>query len=123
MKKTIFILLFASLFFAPALTPRAEAMDPVTIAILTPLAIKGAQIAAPYVIRGLQNGAKHMLTMGEDFIGIFKLPVGILQATIGAPFGMFTAGAKNTVKGVVAPFKLTFKILLLPLAFFGVGVG
>ena len=52
----IFGLIFSVIFGAyltPA--PEAKAIDPITIAILTPIAIKAAQIAAPYVLRGFDE--------------------------------------------------------------------
>ena len=56
------ILFTATLVFAPA--PRAEAIDPVTIAILAPVALKVAQRASPYIIRSLQAGG----------MGVFRNP-------------------------------------------------
>ena len=41
--------------------PEARAIDPVTIAILTPIAIKAAQVAAPYILKGLTNMGKASL--------------------------------------------------------------
>ena len=49
-RKGLILLLLLFCFAAPPAMQRVEAMDPVTIAILTPIAIKGAQVAAPYVI-------------------------------------------------------------------------
>ena len=107
----------------PFFQPEAQAMDPVTIAILTPIAIKGAQIAAPYVITGMRSGAAHTLSMGRDLIDIFRLPVGMLQSSVGIPFSQFSTGIRNIGRGTIAPFRLTVKLLLLPLAFCGIGVG
>lgn len=123
MKRGILILLIVFSFAAPPLMREAKAMDPVTIAILTPIAIKGAQIAAPYVIRGLVSGGNHMLSMGTDLINFFRLPLGVLQSTVGVPLGQFSNGVRNMVAGGVAPFKFTVKTLLLPLAFCNIGVG
>ena len=120
--KFLVVLLIAGFFFVPIASPRARAIDPVTIAILTPIAIKGAEIAAPYVWRGLQNGGRHMLKVGENIIDMFRFPVGFLQATIGAPFGLFSAGMKNIVSGTLAPFSLTLNVLLIPLAFSGMNL-
>lgn len=97
-------------------------MDPVTIAILAPVAVKCAEIAAPYVWRGLQNGSRHLLKMGENMIDLFRLPVGILQATLGSPFGFFSSGMKNIVSGTLAPLSLTLNTLLMPLAFSGLNL-
>ena len=106
-----------SFFFFPA--PQAKAMDPVTIALLAPVAIKAAQVAKPYLIKGLQNGAQGMMLVGKDFLEFFRLPLGIGQVTMGWPFGFLKAGAKNCVLGGMAPFKMTFHLVMLPIYFTG----
>lgn len=124
MRKTWILLLLCLLCFAsPRMMPRAEAMDPVTIAILTPIAIKGAQVAAPYVLRGLMSGARHMVSMGYDLVNFFRLPLGVLQVTAGIPFGQLGNGVRNMVAGGIAPFKFIIKTLLLPVAFCRIGGG
>ena len=95
-------------------------MDPVTIAILTPVAIKAAEVATPYVLRGLQCGGLHMIKIGTRIVDIFRLPLGILQITLGAPFNLFSDGIRNSMLGVLAPLNLLVDTLLLPLAFCGV---
>lgn len=119
MKRFIQIFLFFTLLYSPLALPKAQAIDPVTIAILTPIAIKCAEVAAPYVWRGLQCGGNHMLNMGRDLIDIGRLPLGLLQSTLGVPFQQFSNGVRNIVLGAIAPFKLTVHALLLPLAFAG----
>ena len=94
--------------------PKAEAVDPITIALLAPYAISAAKTAQPYVVRGLINGGKDFIAMGKDVLEIFYLPLGVLEITIGAPFGYFTPGCKNLVKGFIAPFKLAFHAAMLP---------
>ena len=118
--KKITILLICLTLFSPFAAPRAEAMDPVTIAILAPLAVKAAQVAAPYVVRGIKCGALQMKKMGIDLAKILALPLGIGQMTIGAPFGYFKRGADNCWVGIQSPFKFVWDTLMLPLAFIGV---
>jgi len=122
MKRGILLLLLVLSFIAPPLMRKAEAMDPVTIAILTPIAIKVAQKAAPYVIRGLASGGEQMLSMGGDLLTMFRLPLGVVQATAGIPFGQFGNGLQNIVQGGVAPIKFTIRALFLPLSFCCIGV-
>lgn len=115
----IFFLMFSVIFgmyLTPA--PEAKAIDPVTIAILTPIAIKAAQIAAPYVMRGLRNMAIAAARTVPDFINLFKLPLGFLMMTLGAPFGTFTRGCSYTLQGLFAPFQLTWHMLCVPFAAF-----
>ena len=100
MKRGILILLILFCFAAPPFVREAQAMDPVTIAILTPIAIKGAQVAAPYVMRGLASGARHMVSMGYDLINFFRLPLGFLQVTAGIPFG---SSSRDTLMQFVSP--------------------
>ena len=111
----VFALIFSVIFglaWTPA--PEAKAIDPVTIAILTPIAIKAAQIAAPYVLRGLRNMAIAAAKTIPDFLNLFKLPLGLLMMTIGAPFGTFTRGCVYFMQGFIAPFKLCWHLLAIP---------
>jgi len=94
--------------------PKAEAVDPVTIALLAPYAIAAAKTAQPYVVRGLVNGGKDFIVMGKDILEIFYLPLGILEISIGWPFGYFKTGVKHTWKGIKAPFMLAFHAAMLP---------
>ena len=120
MTKKITILLLVLALCAPCAMPRAEAMDPVTIAILAPLAVKAAKVAAPYVVRGIKCGGLQVKKMGVDLFKILALPLGICQMTVGAPFGYFKRGANNCWIGIQSPFKLVWDTLMLPIAFTGV---
>lgn len=118
-RKKLLILLLIVGVFSPFGQVKVSAMDPVTIAILAPVAIKVAEAMMPYVIQGLKNAGVHLMKMGVDLAGIIKLPVGILQATLGAPIGMFDNGLKNILDGVMAPLYLVWHTVLFPLAIFG----
>jgi len=118
--KKIAMLLLCVTLFSPFAAPQAKAMDPVTIAILAPLAIKAARVAAPYVVRGIKCGVLQMKKMGIDFLKIFALPLGFCQMTVGAPFGYFKRGTNNCWVGIQSPFKLVWDTVMLPLAFTGV---
>jgi hypothetical protein len=121
--KKLIVIILAFFVFLPLPVQKAGAMDPVTIAILAPVALKGARAASPYVIRGMQNAGRQMIVIGKDVTEIFCLPLGVVQTTLGAPFGFFGNGVQNIGSGVVAPFKMTWDILMLPLAMFGVSGG
>ena len=96
--------------------------EPVSMIILAPLALKAANMASPYVIKWMQNSGGRLLNMGKDVVEILYLPLGVVQCTAGAPFGFFGQGLSNIGSGCVAPFKLVWDTLLLPLAIFGIGV-
>ena len=122
MKKPTFLMLlvvFSTYMFAPI--PKAKAMEPVTIALLAPIALKVAEKARPYVQRGLLNGAKNLLVCGKDLLQLMRLPLGVVQSTVLMPF-FFSQGIKNMVLGGVAPFKLCYHVLLLPLQFMGLNI-
>ena len=124
MKKFVKILLLSVLipvFSGIAAPQKAEAVDPVTIAVLAPLALKAARIATPYVVRGLQCAGAQLVVIGKDMLAIFYLPLGIIQSTLGAPFGYFRAGVRNMIVGGVAPFKMVWGVVILPLSIFGIG--
>jgi hypothetical protein len=102
--------------------PEAQAFDPVTLSLLAPVAMEAAKTASPIVLKWLSGVGKVMLKMGKDTLEIFLLPVGLMEVIFGTPFARscFTQGCRFMLKGSVAPFKLCFHTLLLPLAFFGV---
>lgn len=114
-------LLAATLFY---LTPQVEtqAFEPISMMILAPIAIQAAKIAAPYVIKALGNMAKFMVRAGWDLCGIVRLPLGLFEATVFAPW-TFKTGLKNIGLGLLAPLKFCGWMLILPLSPFGVGVG
>ena len=121
-RRTALLLVAALLLFgaAPGLAPRLRAMDPVTIAILAPVAVKAAQVALPYVIRGMQCGGAQLIKMGLDVANILRLPVGLLQSTLGAPVGFFDLGVSNMCQGGLAPFKLAWDTVMFPISITGV---
>ena len=98
-------------------THRVQA-EPVTMVILAPLALEGAKIASPHVITAMQNGGQQLLEIGKDLGNILRLPLGILQATLGAPVGLLGEGVDNIVIGMFAPFQLVGDVLILPFSFF-----
>ncbi len=122
MRHLIIIGLIAALVSGMFYTQKAEAIDPVTIAILAPIALKAAKIAAPYVIRGLKCGAVGMLEMGVDVLKILLLPLGVLEVVLLWPFGLLQSGFGHIVQGGWAPFALVGDTLLLPLRFCGIDV-
>ena len=121
-RKLLLLTIILSMAFMLIPVQKTKAMDPVTIAILAPVAIKAAQVASPYVIKGLKNLGKGFLLCGKDMIELFKLPIGFIQVTLGIPFGGLPSGIRNIVYGFMAPFKLGFHVMMLPVNIFGIGV-
>ena len=116
---TLTVMMFA--FFYPQ--PEARAMDPVTIAILAPIAIQVAKAMMPYVIRGMINMGRMGMKAGREMLNILRLPLGLVQVIFLWPWGRnFSSGLRNLGHGAVAPFMMTFYFLLLPFSVFGVGV-
>ena len=118
-RRNLLLLLLVVSVFCPMSKVELHAMDPVTIAILAPVAIKAAEVMMPYVIQGLKNAGVHLMKMGLDLAGILKLPLGLLQSTLGAPIGMFDSGLQNMLAGLTAPLQLVWHTVTLPLAIFG----
>ena len=114
------LLLLMLLGFAPGksgmFTPRARGIDPVTMAVLAPIALKGARQASPYVISGMQRAGRQLLVIGGDVANLLRLPLGVVQATLGAPFGFLGDGIKNIGTGLLSPLELVLDVLNLPLA-------
>ena len=123
MKKKITILLLTlMLAFSGITAPRAQAFEPVTMALLAPVALKVYQAAEPRLVRGAQTGGKKLVQIGGNIFEILLLPLGAVQATVGAPFGFFGTGVKNIGQGSIAPFKMVLNVLALPFSFFGVSI-
>lgn len=120
LRRKLLILVLILSFFAPAAAPEAKAMDPVTLAVLAPIALKAAQIAMPYLLRGIQCTGSQFLKMGLDVADILRLPVGLFQITFGAPLGMFDKGLQNICMGGIAPLKLVWDTITLPIAMTGI---
>lgn len=112
------IVLIGTFYFSPQ--PKAEAFDPVTLAILTPLAIQGAKILAPYVIRGLKNVAVVGLRSAKYFLKFFLVPVGLVECII-MPWRI-SSGLSHMGQGFIGLFCFAGNLCLIPLAIFGVGV-
>lgn len=108
-------IIVAALFYVAVPAPEAEAMEPVTIALLTPVAIETARLAAPYVIAGLRNIGLAMIDLGVDLIGFFRLPIGLFEITILAPFGFFSEGVLDIWEGTRSLGGFVFKCMFLPL--------
>lgn len=115
----LFLILALTFAFVPQ---TAKAMDPVTIAILAPIALKAAQAARPYIIRGLINLGKGFVKILKNAFGIVYLPYGMGKMMFAWPWGGFRSGFIYTLKGLIAPFKMIFHTILLPLYMVGLEI-
>lgn len=94
---------------------RAKAIDPVTMAILAPVALKVAEAAKPFVIRSVVGTGKGLFKIGKDVFEILYLPYGLGEITLGLPFNKGRKGLVHIVRGgVIAPAKLLVHIIILP---------
>ena len=98
--------------------PKAKALDPVTIAVLTPVAIEGAKVATPYVLRGLASGGRQFLKMTTHMTDLVWVPIGVSRLVL-LDFG---GGVSSIGKGITAPIKMTIDALLLPISFMGINM-
>ena len=118
-KKLLLIFLLA----ASVILPRSVKAEPVTMVLLAPVALEAAKVASPYAISALRRGGLQLYEVGKDAGNMLLLPLGILQATVGAPFGFFGQGVENIVMGLAAPFQLVGDLLMVPLCFIGGAMG
>lgn len=103
--------------------PKAQAFDPVTMMILAPVAIKAAEVARPYVVKSLIGTGNGLLKVGKDLLHMLYLPYGLLEMSFGAPFKKFHSGVVHVIRGgVIAPVRLFFHTLLLPLYMTGANI-
>ena len=104
MKSKIKYLLLASILLLPGfLTPKTQAIEPITMVLLAPVALKVYEAAEPRLVRGAKHGGRKLVQMGGNLLEFFYLPLGAVQMTLGAPFGYFTDGIRNIGKGLIAP--------------------
>lgn len=123
MRRIILVLTAVSVLTVALPIPESHAfLDPVTIMILAPIALKAAAIAKPYVLRGLTNLGKHCIKMGSALLEFMRMPVGLIQMTLGAPFGGLSPGLKNIVKGGLGLGKFLVRTVMLPLSLFGMSI-
>ncbi len=112
--KNVFFLLCVVLLISEFNVQEAKAMDPVTIAILAPYALPVAEAAGKHAFKGLMAGMPALGDMGTSLLSIFLLPVGVLECTVGMPFGFFGDGIGNVWDGTVAPVKFAYSTLKWP---------
>lgn len=116
-----FFLLGAAIM-AAVLPERAEAIDPVTIAILAPIALKAAEAARPYVVRGMINCGKGMLKIGKASLDLFFIPYGLFKIIFLSPWGEFRSGVIYTMRGGIGIGKIVVYTLLLPVYMCGLDI-
>ena len=121
MHRSVRILFLVAVLLA-AVPQRSHAIDPVTIAILAPIALQAAQAARPYVVRGMINFGKGMLKVGKSALGIFYLPYGLFKIIFLSPWGQFRSGVIYSIRGCVGLGKMLVNILLLPVYMCGLEI-
>lgn len=122
MLKCLKIFLVGAAIMAAVMPERAQAIDPVTIAILAPIALQAAEAARPYVIRGMINLGKGMLKIGRASLDLFFIPYGLFKMIFLSPWGEFRSGVVYTMRGGIGIGKIVVHTLLLPVYMCGVEV-
>jgi len=123
LKNSIKYALLAALLLLPGFfAPEAQAFEPVTMALLAPVAIEVYKVAEPRIVKGALYGGRKLVQMGGNIFEILYLPLGAVQITLGAPFGFFSDGIRNIGKGLVAPGKLVLNTLAFPFTLWGVDI-
>ena len=116
----IVFLSLALLFVCPP--EPARAIDPITLAILAPIALQLAEAARPYVIRGLINFGKGLLKVGVCVLQLSYIPFGLFKMIFLSRRGEFRSGLVYVFRGGIAFGKMLCHILLLPVYLCGVQV-
>ena len=116
----ILFLAITLLFVVPP--EKVHAFDPVTLAILAPVALQLAEAARPYIVKGLINFGKGLVKAGTCMLQLFYFPYGLFKMTFLFPYGEFQSGLVYVFRGGIAFGKMLFHILLLPVYLFGVQI-
>ena len=122
MLKVLKIFLLGAAIMAAVAPQRAQAIDPVTIAILAPIALQAAEAARPYVIRGMINFGKGLLKIGKASLELFYIPYGLFKMAFLSPWGEFRSGVVYTIRGGMGFGKMLMHTLLLPVYLCGVEI-
>ncbi|MBP5531436.1 MAG: hypothetical protein J6Y54_05350 [Lentisphaeria bacterium] len=122
MLKYLKIFLLGAAIMAAVAPQRAQAIDPVTIAILAPIALQAAEAARPYVIRGMINFGKGLLKVGKASLELFFIPYGLFKMVFLSPWGEFRSGVVYTIRGGMGLGKMLLHTLLLPVYMCGVEI-
>lgn len=122
MLKCLKIFLVGAAIMAAAAPQCAQAIDPVTIAILAPIALQAAEAARPYVIRGMINFGKGLLKIGKASLELFFIPYGLFKMVFLSPWGEFRSGVVYTIRGGLGLGKMLGHTLLLPVYMCGVEI-
>ena len=117
-RKMSAIVFLCGVFLAPV---SLRGIDPATMTAAAPQALELMAIWSPHTINAMRSGGIGMWKIGESLVEIFYLPLGICQATLGMPFGMFDSGIENCIKGASSPFLLVYHTLMLPVRIFSLG--
>ena len=117
-QKTFIILaLAAALFSIPTL--EVKAMEPLSVATMAaPLVKPMIEAMIPYVVTGGVNFFNAFVDVFIDMTGIFFLPFGMMESTLGAPLGLFRDGMTNMAKGCMAPLKMGWSMMRVPIRIF-----
>ena len=118
MRRVITICLLAAFVVTCFPMPEAEALDPITLAILAPIAVKAAEKSAPYIYRSVYNAGRCLFRMGKDVCRMFLVPYGLGYMC----FGSFRRGLVYVIRGAIAPGMLILHTLMLPLSLIGLDV-
>lgn len=123
MRSPILVILAVCCYMFAFPPPKAKAIDPITMAILAPVALQVANAAKPYVIRGIVNTGKGFFKVGKAAFEMLYLPWGFLELTFGLPFKKARRGLVHVVRGgVIAPAKIFVHTLLMPVYMLGIQV-
>lgn len=113
----VLLILLAAIFWSRP----AKALDPATVSAAAPQALELAAIWSPHAASTMQSCGIGMLRIGESMVSLFYLPLGVIQCTLGAPFGYFSSGIDSIVRGGTAPFIMVYEIILLPVRLISLG--
>jgi hypothetical protein len=112
----VLILLCVFIWMKPA-----KAVDPATVAAAAPKALELAVIWSPYAASTLQSCGVGLWKIGESTFQLLYLPWGLVQCTLGAPFGFFSDGISSLFDGIKAPFILGYQLILFPVRLLSLG--
>ena len=98
-----------------------RAVDFMTMSSTAPQALDLASMWSPHAINAMQSGGLGLVKVGESALNILRLPLGVVECTLGYPFGFAEDGLNNCMAGLFAPFELVGNVMMLPVRIFSLG--
>ncbi len=101
MKKLLFVIVVIGFFFANDIYAEAGGAD-------------ALGEFAPFITKGIQGAGGSVMGVVTESLNVIWIPIGVVECTLGAPFGGFKTGFGHLWQGICGPFKAAGHAVSIP---------